>query len=364
MPAAKEKDDDDDKKKKGDDEEEIVAVTDETPPKKKADDDSDEGDDADDADELEVAAKDSRLGESEEEVVEQERDRERTREERRNQRKSRNKARREWGDRMVRENRFLTMRNEQLEKAQLEAARRLDALEGVTVEGRIGQFRAAIAKADDAIAEAVTNKDGAAHKEATRIRDNLKEGLSKLEDMYTQQQQRRRVKDNGGTVDNAQDPVVLERTREWASQHASWFGKDQDDTAIAMTVDDRLKAEGVLDPRSEEYWQELDSRIQRYLPHRFKGGNGKDRDGDEGDDLQEETRSNGHGAQPRRSGGGGPKFRSGGGDRQLGPNEVYLTRERLDAMREAGIEEGSPEYKRLLKRYQQWDRENTNSRAR
>jgi len=354
-----EKDKNDEGKEKDDDTEDLVVVTDETPPKKPESDEDTGEDESDDS--LEVSADDERLGGSEEETVDQER--ERSKEQRRGQRKSRNKARREWGDRMVRENRFLALRNEQLEKQALENARRLDALEGVTVEGRIQQFKAALEKADDTIADAVSRHDGETHKEATRIRDNLRSELTKLETAQVRQKTRDESREG-------LDPVIRERTQEWASKY-SWLGKDPDDTSIVQTIDDRLAAEGRFDPRSEEYWQELDRRVAKYLPHRFKG-RGRSRDTDMGDDddrdleARNERGGNGKGnghdredrdEQPRRRS-GGPRFRSGGAERQLGPNEVYLSADRLEAMREAGIEEGSAEYKSLLKRYQQWDREN------
>lgn len=354
-----------------DKEQPLTVITDETPPEKKADDEDGEGTETEEAGE---GAEDERLGGSDDEIVDQER--ERSREERRGQRRSRNKVRREWGDRMVRENRFLSMRNDQLERQALENARRLDALEGSTIDGRINQFRAAIAKADDTIADAITRRDGEAHKEASRIRDGLRDGLAKLEDQKEQQTKR----SEGGDEPPKMDPVVLERTREWAGQH-KWFGQDEDDTSIVKTVDDRLQAEGVYDPRTEQYWEELDKRLAKYLPHRYKqkARNGRTENMNDDDDDQEQLETRG-GEKPNgrdrdtRNGrdreerserrGGGPRFRSGGAERQLGPNEVYLSKDRIQAMRDAGFEEGSKEWNSMLKRYKQFDTDPENSRAR
>lgn len=363
--AEKETKDDDKIEKVEKEETPIVAVTDETPEKKAPVEDKG-GEDGETDDDGE-AAEDERLGVSDEQVVESEQEKT----ERRSERRSRNKKRREWGDKMVRENRFLSIRNEQLERQAAETARRLDALEGSTIDGRINQFKVALNKADDTIADAITRRDGEAHKEASRIRDNLRDGLSKLES-EKERQSKRAEEGDGGKM----DPVVLERTKEWAGRN-KWFGQDEDDTAIVKAVDDRLQAEGVYDPKQPEYWAELDKRLNKYLPHRTKKGRGNNRDNDmnDDDDDDRDLEAAGNGRDTRNGNGkgngredkeparrsGGPKFRSGGGDRQLGPNEVYLSKDRIQAMHDAGFEEGSKEWNSMLKRYKQFDSDKDNA---
>ena len=367
--AEKETKDDDKIEKVEKEEQPLTVVTDDTPEKKAAADEGSETGDAEDGDG--EGAEDERLGASDEEIVDAEKDKD----ERRGERRSRNKKRREWGDKMVRENRYLSIRNEQLERQAAENARRLDSLESSTVDGRINQFKAAISKADDTIADAITRRDGEAHKEASRIRDDLRDGLSKLE-VAKERQTKRSEEGDGGKM----DPVVLERTKEWAERN-KWFGKDEEDTAIVKAVDDRLQAEGVYDPRQSEYWTELDKRLTKYLPHRLKKGraNGRadDMNDDEDDDRDLEAANeerggrknerdtrNGNGNGRDRSDTarrGGPKFRSGGGERQLGPNEVYLSKDRIQAMQDAGFEEGSEQWNSMLKRYKQFDSDKDNA---
>jgi hypothetical protein len=49
-----------------------------------------------------------------------------------------------------------------------------------------------------------------------------------------------------------------------------WYdpnGRDPD-SKVALTIDAALADEG-WDPKTSEYWEELDNRLQKYLPHRY-----------------------------------------------------------------------------------------------
>ena len=301
-------------------------------------------DDKDD-DEEGAAPGDKRLGGSEEEAALEERRADRRAE--RKQRNAKKHAREEQRLQLEKENRFLAAHNQRLERTATETAKRLDALEGTTIDGRIGQFKAALAKADKAIAEAVTEGDGDTMAEATRIRDDLKDQLGRLETAKTAAAERGETRGRREV-----DPRVIEKARAWASKN-DWFDfeRSDEDSAIAGAIDDTLLREGRLDPTTPAYWAEFDKRIAKRLPHlKKKAANGHD--DDEDDDLDDDD------ARPGRKGAGGPKFRRGGADTPLGKNQVFLSRERLEALREAGYEEGSPEWNRMLKRYQSHDREN------
>lgn len=54
----------------------------------------------------------------------------------------------------------------------------------------------------------------------------------------------------------------------WAEKN-SWFGEDQVMTATAFGVHGQLIEEG-FDGNSEEYYTELDKRLRREMPHRFR----------------------------------------------------------------------------------------------
>jgi hypothetical protein len=46
------------------------------------------------------------------------------------------------------------------------------------------------------------------------------------------------------------------------------------DSRIALTVDQTLAAEG-WNPKTPQYWDELDARLKKYLPHRYVSGHNK-----------------------------------------------------------------------------------------
>ena len=48
----------------------------------------------------------------------------------------------------------------------------------------------------------------------------------------------------------------------------SWFGQDNIMTVAALTIDAQLKEEGV-NPASEQFYQEVDTRMRREFPHKF-----------------------------------------------------------------------------------------------
>ena len=60
------------------------------------------------------------------------------------------------------------------------------------------------------------------------------------------------------------DPKAVE----WATQN-DWFGQDQIMTAAAIAIDEQLKGEG-FDPTDDEFYEEIDQRLQQSFPKKFK----------------------------------------------------------------------------------------------
>ena len=68
------------------------------------------------------------------------------------------------------------------------------------------------------------------------------------------------------------DPRVADNAKSWTEKHP-WYnpaGKDPD-SRIVLTIDSTLAEEG-WDPTTPDYWNELDARIKKYLPHRANRG--------------------------------------------------------------------------------------------
>lgn len=64
-----------------------------------------------------------------------------------------------------------------------------------------------------------------------------------------------------------QAPVVDERAVRWQQQN-TWFGKDDEMTALALAAHKRLVESGI-DPRSDVYYQRIDARIRQKFPENF-----------------------------------------------------------------------------------------------
>lgn len=71
------------------------------------------------------------------------------------------------------------------------------------------------------------------------------------------------------------DKRLVENAQSWMTKN-KWYdpGGQDPDSSVALTIDDRLHREG-FDPRTPEYWQELDVRLKKYLPHRYTSGYNK-----------------------------------------------------------------------------------------
>lgn len=317
--------------------------------------DDNKGSTEDDKDDEDLAAGDSRVGGGE---PDDEGD-----DGKRAERKSRRQRQKDARDRDQRELRFLRGRNETLEKRFSGLEKRVNDSEAVSIDQRISQIDAAIDKADDTYAKAITASEGEQAAEAMKYRDQLRDQKTKLE----------AYRDAGTAEEEPEGPPaeLLENVKDWSDRN-KWFDfkRQDEDSAIAGAIDDMLVRDG-WDPLTPEYYRELDARIARRLPHlaedsgggRRRGGsrrgNGADRDddddrGDGGADTDSRAgRGDGGGNKSR-----GPKFRVGGTDRHLKSNEVHISRERREAMEEAGVWDDPKTRARYLKNYAKWDKEN------
>lgn len=271
---------------------------------------------------------------------------------RRVERRSRRQRQKDARDRDQRELKFLRNRNEQVERQIGDLTRRQVATETATIDQRIAQLDNAMRSADDVYAKAITANEGQDAAEAMRIRDNLKEQRDGLKSYKEQASQ--------APVDEGPDPELISQVRSW-SERNTWFdfGRRDEDSAIAGAIDDMLIRDG-YDPRTPEYYDELDKRVARRLPHLVKKGKGDAGNG--ADDLGGDDHLDDAGDDDLQNKGGqrkpgGPKFRIGGQERPLRPNEVHISRDRKEAMQEAGVWDDPVLRKNYLKRYAEWDRE-------
>jgi len=70
----------------------------------------------------------------------------------------------------------------------------------------------------------------------------------------------------------APDPQLQRFANEWMESNP-WYdpnGKDMD-SKVALKIDQAMAEEG-WNPKTREYWDELNNRLQRYIPHRYTEG--------------------------------------------------------------------------------------------
>jgi len=70
------------------------------------------------------------------------------------------------------------------------------------------------------------------------------------------------------TPQQAETPNVDPKAEDWASKN-SWFGSDSAMTYTAFDLHKRLVNEEGFDPKSDDYYAEIDKRIRLEFPHKF-----------------------------------------------------------------------------------------------
>lgn len=260
-------------------------------------------------------------------------------------RRGEKQRRKEKRQREQRELNFLRSRNEQLERRFSQVETRTANTEMLAVDQRINDINNNIRQAEEIYAQAISGGKGEDAAEAQRIRDELRDRLRETQTIKQQ------IMDNEKQRHAAPppvDPSIQAQARAWMDRN-DWFDPNlsDDDSAIARTVEVRLANENRFAPNSQDYWDELDRRLHRVLPHRYA-------DDDEG------TRPNGsrQPAKPQARPPNGPRLTTGGRERPLGKNEVYVSKDRIDAMREAGVWDDPILRQRYLKKYREWDEAN------
>jgi hypothetical protein len=289
---------------------------------------------------------DDRLGEGREDD-EREPRRESAKERRERQKRARQRERLERD--------FYRQRNEELEKRLMTLESRTAKNESASVDARVTTLQAQISQAGRLMAEAMSKQDKDSFNQAQEIRDGLRDELAQLKTAKPAYDAHRAHVEAVARAqpDSARpDPIAAANAKAWIREH-NWFdinGGDNDSRAV-MKIDAELAEEG-FDPHSDEYWQELSSRVNEELPHRF--GRAKPRADDEDDFEDDDSDVK---TPVVRRGPKGPKFSSGGRERPLKKGEVYISPERKQAMVMAGAWEDPVVRQRLLKRYAEMDRE-------
>ena len=149
------------------------------------------------------------------------------------------------------------------------------------------------------------------------------EALANLKQRATAPQKQRTIQ--------APDPQLQRHANKWMSEN-TWYdpnGKDPD-SRRALNEDSILAEEG-YDPKTADYWEELDRRLQRVVPHRYtEDANGRPR------------------SRPRSAvTGSGREFASTNGR----SNSFTLSPDQVKAMKDAGMWDDAEKRAKMIRRY-------------
>jgi len=94
--------------------------------------------------------------------------------------------------------------------------------------------------------------------------------------MSLQQQVSSKTVDPGITqpAPQYQAPLKLDEKQEKWVENNTWFGEDEIMTLAAFSIDQKLVQEG-FDPKTDEYYNEVDKRLRIEFPHKFEESSAK-----------------------------------------------------------------------------------------
>jgi len=285
------------------------------------------------AEESEEPDEDQEDSSNEQDEDETDEDRERIREARREERRLKKELNKQ---------RDATARNKisALERRNAELAERLAKVENAAASYQFAQLDKSIE--DEAtrveyakmkMLQAAQSGDAAGQVEFLEQLTDAKERLKQAQ--YYKKQQLEQAKAPRQNVPNEISTEVQQNATQWLKKN-SWYDPQARDTdsRIAKVIDQELAADG-WDPSDSEYWEELDNRLSARLPHRYtaKGG--------------QQTRRAGPTASSRVANTTSAK-----------PGTITLSRERVQAIKDAGSWDDVEKRNKMIRAYASYDRAN------
>jgi hypothetical protein len=184
------------------------------------------------------------------------------------------------------------------------------------------------------ISEAASAADGHAMTEAQEIMYDARRQIESLAAFKKAAVEPRQ------TQGNVPDPRLQRLASNWMEKN-DWYdpnGRDTD-SKIAKQIDETLVAEG-WNPTSQDYWDELDNRLHKYLPHKYNDNT----------DVRSSTK------RPRSVvTSSGRESVNGSTNR----NTFVLKPEQVRAMKDAGMWDDPNKRAKMIKRYAQEARNNS-----
>jgi hypothetical protein len=235
----------------------------------------------------------------------------------------------------------------QLQRENEEFKRRLGQLERntksehlVRIDKGIEDAQTRLEYAKMKLAEATQNGDGEAMVQAQTMWQAAQEETRNLTTLRQQADQELRRPQEDNT--DLPDPQVQKLAAQWMRRN-KWYNPaaSDPDSRIAKKIDEVMSTQG-WNPTDPDYWDELDSRLQRELPHRYNDSN------------DTETRDV---RRPRNVVGSAGREASaayGGSNR----TQFVLSPDRVKAMKEVGAWDNPERKARMVKQFIEFDRNN------
>ena len=143
----------------------------------------------------------------------------------------------------------------------------LDKNYATEMEGRIAS---SLAAAQAKLAAARESQDSKAEVEALTAISQLGYEQGKLAELKTaQQMQETAAKEKPAVPTQPKRPSAPDPKAEAWAEKNEWFGKDNAMTYTAFDLHRKLTEEEGFDPKSDDYYEEIDKRIRLEFPHKF-----------------------------------------------------------------------------------------------
>lgn len=183
--------------------------------------------------------------------------------------------------------------------------------------------------------EAVSSSDGQA---LTRAQEMWFEAKRKMESLESVKNQATRQMSQPRQNIAVPDPMVQKLASDWMERN-SWYdphGRNEE-SEFAMIIDKKLTAEG-YDPSSQDYWEELDDRLEKFIPQKSNRGY---------NDSNRKERPRSVVTSSGRESTGSARG-----------NEFRLSPDRVAAMKEAGVWDNPELKQKTIRKYAEWDKAN------
>lgn len=244
--------------------------------------------------------------------------------------RERRRARKEYHKRISKERDVeldkLRRDNQQLLERLAAVERKTQSHDLARVNAELSDQQAKMQFAQQKMKEAIETGNGELHAKATELYYEARRAAEVVENQKKALTQTVRQP-------SQPDPRVQKLAADWLADNPWYNPTGQDaDSEVAMAVDKALVRDG-WNPSDPDYWDELDRRLQRYIPHRYT---------DHMDDRPSE--------KPRRSavvGSGRESAVSSGGR----ANTFTLSPDQVRVMKEAGFWDNPELRAKMIKRY-------------